>query len=357
MFGIFRRRRQSATTGVDIDTTFASLLELSSHGDRFHVESYIRENIFLEENHTAMDRETGDAIDPAILGASLEKLVNKGRISSKKAISAVPVSSVITKQLLLDASLNDDEMESQVVLEAEQVIPYPIEEVALDFEVIGENSQNPDKVDVQLVACRKKTVDSQENILLLAGFQPQVIDIVSNAMERAYTLVEPQLKLPDQTNNIALIDIGDTAITLNILKDRSSSYVRSQFFGTGQLLELASREMQCTHKEALQSCMQGTLDKNIISSFCRQGVTQINRMLEQFYSAEHISGVDHILVSGSLPIMDHFYSVFSEKTDITCSLANPFINMTFSSRVNEVALKEVAPAFFIACGLAMRSDV
>ena len=357
MFGIFRRRRQSATIGVDIDAAFASLLELSLRGDRFHVESYIHENIFQEENHTEMDKDTGDTINSAALGASLEKLVNKGRIFSKKAISAVPVSSVITKQLLLDASLNDDEMESQVVLEAEQVIPYPIEEVALDFEVIGKNSQNSNKVDVQLVACRKKTVDNQENVLLLAGFQPQAIDIVSNAMERAYKLVEPQLKLSDKTNNIiALVDIGDTATTLNILKDSRSIYVRSHFFGTRQLLEFASREMQCTHQEALQSCTQGSLDKDIISAFCRQGVTQVNRMLEQFYSIEHIPRINHIQVSGSLPVMDHFYSQLSEQTDIPCSLADPFINMTFSSSVNEAELRKAAPTFFIACGLAMRSD-
>lgn len=354
MLGLFGKQQQTVI-GADVDSLSASLLELTQEGANFRLNAY--ERVALPQKEMSSDEASSDEdIDIEAQSACLAKLIKKGKFVSRSAISAVPASSVITKRLVMEASLSEDEMESQVVLEAEQVVPYPIDEVALDFEILGENTSDDEKVDVLLVACRKQTIDDKENILSLAGLQPQAVDVVTYAMERAYPLISAQLKLPAE-HSVALVHIGDLFTTLNILKNGNIAYVRSFPFGVRQLADYFCQKTKCTLPEAFEYCSKQTTpsyEGDLMSEFFVKVSRQINRLLEQYYSAEHAPLVDHVFLSGGLPSMSMLQKVIGELVNARCTLANPFADMKLASAVNREQLNKIAPALFIACGLAMR---
>ena len=186
MFGLFGNK-SSTVLGVDISSSSVKLLELSRQGDRYKVESYAVEplpaNAVVEKNIT----------DVEAVGDALKKVANKARTSIKHTAVAVSGSAVITKLIQMNGGLNEFEMEDQIALEADQYIPYPLDEVAIDFEVQGPSETNPDQVDVLLAACRKENVDIREDALSIAGLSTKVVDVEAYALERAFTLLEPQL--------------------------------------------------------------------------------------------------------------------------------------------------------------------
>lgn len=357
MFGLFRKRQRSIV-GADIDSLSASLLELSPEGSTFKLKAYGIGSLAQKEV-SGDEQAAQEGLDFEAQGNSLAKLLKAGKFFSRNVISAVPASSVITKHLVMDASLNNEEMESQVVLEAEQVIPYPIEEVAMDFEVLGEHAQDEGKVNVLLVACRKQTVDDRESVLTLAGLSPQAIDVVSYAMERAYSLVQPQLTLPEKGASVALVHVGDLFTTLNILRNNRSVYVRSSPFGLRQMADQLSQKMQCSLQEALNKCLKPDSlgsDAKLVADFYSQAANQVNRLMEQYYSAEHAPIVDHIILSGRFADISVLQQKVEELASVKCTLANPFADMRIASSVNKDQLDQYAPALFVACGLAMRGN-
>jgi len=353
----FFRNQQEKAIGADIDGLSVSLLELSPESENFRLNAYSR-GIFPSQQVALEQRDDLDDSDLDKYGAYLKGLLKKANFSAKNVISAVPASSIITKQLVMDASLNEEEMETQIVLEAEQIIPYPIDEVTFDFEVIGKN-ESEDKVDVLLVACRKQTVDDHESILCISGLNPTVIDVVTYAMERAYTLIEPTLNLPEDSASVALVNIGESSITLNILRNGQSAYVRSFPFGVRQLADSLCQKLQCSLHEAIEYCLShrlpsGQTFENMGAEFYVQATRQINRLLEQYYSSKHAPIVDHIVLSGILPEIALLQKKISGVFGVECSIANPFEGMTVAECINSEQLNNIAPALFVACGLAMR---
>ncbi|MTI14123.1 type IV pilus assembly protein PilM, partial [Sansalvadorimonas verongulae] len=169
MLGLFKKK-SSSLLGIDISSTSAKLLELSVSGNQYRVESYAVEplppNAVVEKNINELE----------VVGESVRQLVTKSRTSLKNAVVAVAGSAVITKTMEMDASLSDDEMENQITVEADQYIPYPLDEVALDFEVQGLSENNPERADVLIAACRRENVESREAALNLAGLTARVVD-------------------------------------------------------------------------------------------------------------------------------------------------------------------------------------
>ena len=184
---IFLGRKKPTILGLDISTTAVKLLELSKSGDRYRVESYAVEplppNSVIEKNISDVEG----------VGEAIKRAVKRSGTRSKFAAAAVAGSSVITKVISMPASLSDDEMESQIQLEADQYIPYPLEEVNLDFEVIGPSEDDPERVDVLLAASRSENVDVRVDALDIAGLTAKVIDVEAYAMENAFSLIKEQM--------------------------------------------------------------------------------------------------------------------------------------------------------------------
>lgn len=352
MFGSFGKK-SSAVLGLDISSSSVKLLELSKHGDRFRVESYavvpLPAHAVVENNIT----------DVEAVGDVIKRVVSKSRSGIKQAAVAVSGSAVITKEIQMDGGINEFEMEDQIALEADQYIPYSLDEVAIDFEVQGPSKINPDKVDVLIAACRKENVDVRKDALNIAGLTTKVVDVEAYALERAYQLIESQLNAHGDDLVVAIMDVGATMATLSVIAKGKTVYTREQVFGGKQLTEEIQRRYGLLLEEAGLAKKQGGLpddyEAEVLNPFREAVVQQVARAMQFFFGASQYNSVDYVVLAGGTSAIPGLVNMVEEKTGTPTLVANPFADMSISSRVNASALSNDAPSLLIACGLAMRS--
>eukprot|EP00730_Choanoeca_flexa_P006168 TRINITY_DN12097_c0_g1_i3.p1 TRINITY_DN12097_c0_g1~~TRINITY_DN12097_c0_g1_i3.p1 ORF type:complete len:262 (+),score=57.17 TRINITY_DN12097_c0_g1_i3:317-1102(+) len=259
----------------------------------------------------------------------------------------------------MDAGLDPDEMEEQIKIEADQYIPYPLDEVAIDFEVQGVSPRNPAREEVLLAACRRENVDIREAALALAGLTAKIVEVEAYSMERACELVIGQLDGGDDGLTIAVIDIGATMMTLSVLSGGRTIYSREQLFGGKQLTDEIQRRYGLSQEEAGLAKKQGGLpddyEVEVLGPFKDAVVQQVSRSLQFFFAGGQYNDVDYILLAGGTASIPGLDQLVQQKIGTTTLVANPFANMTLSNKVDAVALSNDAPALMIACGLAMRS--
>ncbi len=352
MFGLFKNKSK-VLLGLDISSTSVKLLELSRANDRYRVESYAVEplppNAVVEKNISDVEG----------VGEAIRRVLSRSKCSSKMAAVAVAGSAVITKTIEMDASLSDEEMENQITVEADQYIPYPLDEVAIDFEVQGLSERNPDQVEVLLAACRKENVEMREAALELGNLKPAVVDIEAHAMKRAFELLKPQLGSNPEDLVVAIIDVGATMTTLSVLAEDKSIYTREQLFGGKQLTEEIQRRYSLSFEEAGLAKKQGGLpddyNEEVLEPFKEAVLQQVTRSLQFFFSSSQYDDVDYIVLAGGTSSIDGLAGMIETKLGTPTIVANPFVDMSLSSRVDADALANDAPAMMISCGLAMRS--
>lgn len=348
----FLENKAKPVLGLDISSTSVKLLELSRHGDGYRVESYA---VRALPPNSVVEKNINDVEAVAEIVANVTQL-SKSKV--KQAAVAVAGSAVITKVIEMPTGLNDDAMESQITLEADQYIPYPLEEVAIDFEIQGESKDNPEQVDVLLAACRRENVDLRVDVLELAGLEPKVVDVEAYTMERAFSLIAEQLEGHDD-QVVAVVDVGATMTTLSVLQGGKTIYTREQLFGGKQLTEEIQRRYGLSNEEAGLAKKQGGLpddyDIEVLTPFKEAVIQQVTRSLQFFFSSSQYNDVDHIILAGGVAATAGLVNLIEEKLGTPTTVANPFANMAVSPKVNAVSLANDAPALMIATGLAMRS--
>lgn len=348
----FLSKKTKTLLGVDISSTAVKLLEFSLSNGRYRIENYvIRQlpfNAVVEKNISDIDA-VGDAIRQAL---SILKP------ATKEAAVAVAGSAVITKIIEMSAAMNDSEMENQIIVEADQYIPYPLSEVAIDFERQEQSDSKSDFVDVLLAACRKENVESRVGALQSGGLVARVVDIEAYAMERAFGLLRGQLANVD-AHTVAILDIGATITTLHVLLEGKTIYTREQLFGGRQLVEDVQRRFGLSAVEAESSIRRGTLpeeyEQEILAPFKDAAVQQVSRSLQFFFSSSQYNDVDQIILAGGVAAIDGLAGLIREQLATPAMVANPFQDIAIGSKVNKTLLNNDAPALMIACGLAMRS--
>ncbi len=350
----FLGKKSRTLLGVDISSTAVKLLELSLSGGKYKVENYIIRqlppNAVVEKNISDLDA----------VGESIRQAVAVLKPSNKNAAVAVAGSAVITKIIEMNAALTDSEMENQIVVEADQYIPYPLDEVSLDFERQELSEKNPDFVEVLLAACRKENVELRVGALEVGGLEAKVVDIEAYAMERAYGALSEQLgDIVEQT--VAVVDIGATMTTLNVLLDGKTIYTREQLFGGNQLVEEVQRRFGLSAAEAEAAIKRGGLPEEyeveLLAPFKEAVMQQVSRTLQFFFSSSQYNDVDHIVLAGGVAAIEGLSDLVQENLSTPVLIANPFLNLATSSKVNNSMLLNDAPSLMIACGLAMRSDI
>lgn len=350
--GLFSKKKPPQL-GIDISSTAVKLLELSQQGDRYRVESYavhpLPPNSVIEKN----------IADVEAVADSIRQATKRSGTKCRHAAVAVAGSSVITKIVQMNASLSDEEMEQQLEFEADQYIPYPLEEVNLDFEVLGPSEKNPETVDVLLAASRSENVEMRIEALEEAGLDAEVIDVEAYALENAFSLIAEQLTDDGRDQTIAVIDVGATMTTLNVLHDRNIIYTREQVFGGKQLTEEIMRRYGLSYEEAGMAKRQGGLPDNylpeVLEPFKDAMSQQVSRSLQFFFSSGQHNHVDHIVLAGGSASIVGIDELIESRIGTTTSIANPFADMALSTRVKPQTLSNDAPAMMIACGLALRS--
>jgi len=338
--------------GMDISSSAVKLIELSKTGDSFKVEAY---RVLPLPPNTIVDKNIAD-LDA--LSETIAAVVKRSGSKLTDIVAAVSSSSVITKEIELPAGLTELQMEMQIEVEADQYIPYPMEEVAFDFDVLGEAENNPDLVRVLLAACRQENVEHRRQALEMAGFNPKVIDVESFAVERAYKLIEGQLdEVSDQV--VAIADIGASVFSFTVLVDGKIIYSREQQFGGKQLTEEIQRRYGLSWEEAGEAKRKGGLPEDyateVLGPFKESLVQHITRSLQFFYSSSHFNYVDQLFLAGGVSALEGLVDEVEQVIGLPTAVANPFANMQLHKSINPTALANDAPAMLLAVGLAMRS--
>lgn len=338
--------------GIDISSTAVKLLQLSENAGRYRVEHYAVEplppNAVVEKN----------IVQPEAVGEAIKRAVARSGTRLKHAAAAVSGSSVITKIIPVQGDLDEDALEDVVQSEASNYIPYPIDEVSLDFEVLGAMPNNPEMLQVLLAASRTENVELRQSALDLGGMTAKVIDVEAFAMENAFKLVADQLSVPREAL-VALVDIGATMTTLNVLKNQRSIYTREQVFGGKQLTDEVMRRYGLSYEEATAAKRQGGLPESyeveVLEPFKEALVQQVSRLLQFFYAGSDHNRVDQVVLAGGCASIAGIATLVEEQLGIPTVMANPLANMALGPRVQAHALVQDAPALMIACGLALRS--
>lgn len=348
------RKTSLPLLGIDISSTAVKVLELKRSSDgRYRVESYAVEplppNAVVEKVIT-----DSDAVAIAIRAA-----VKRSGTKLKHAAAAVPASLAISKTITMSAALDDQEMEAHIALQANQHVPYPSEELNLDFQILGPSEHSQGDVDVLLVASRSENVDARIDALQKAGLTPKVVDVESYAMENAFSLAAQQLPGGGQNQTIAIMDIGATMTSLSVMENGQIVYTREQVFGGKQLTEEIMRRYGLSYEEAGRAKRQGGLpdsyEEEVLEPFKDAMAQQVSRALQFFFSASQHNHIDYLLLAGGCAAIPNVTETIRQATGTETLIANPFHAMTVASGIRPQRLAEDAPALMIACGLAMRS--
>lgn len=345
------RKPSKGLIGVDISSTSVKLLELSVKNDRYWVESYalipLSEGSMVEKN----------ILNPEAVGDALERAFNLANTPTTAAALAIPTSMVISKTIEMDADMTDDEREVQIRMDAEQYIPFPLDEVSLDFEVLPDRLANPNRVNVLLVATRLENVESRCEAIELAGLTPKVADVESFAIENAFKVFADTL--PMGVNTIGVLDIGHTMTTLSVLKDNKIIYTREQVFGGKQLTQEIQNRYGLSFEEAGRAKKSRTLpddyDVEVLEPFLEAVVQQAARSLQFFFSSSQFNEIDHILLAGGNANIPGLAKLLQQKLGYRVTIANPFLQMGFSSKIDIKRIESDASSLMVACGLALRS--
>lgn len=346
MLGLFSKKT-SSLLGIDISSTSVKLVQLSRVGDRHRVEAYAVEAL----PHSAVVEKRIAELE--VVGQALSRVVLKADSLGKGAAVAMAGSAVISKLIQMPAGLSDEALENQLKVEAGQYIPYPLDEVAIDFEVQGCSAHHPDQVDVLLVACRKEHVEAREAVLALAGLTARVVDIEVAALERVLAL---QVAVPGRTS--ALVDIGASMTTLSVLHDGRVIYSREQLFGGRQLSEAIQRRYGLSADEAERAKHDGRLPDDypdqVLQPFCQELVQQVARSLQFFAESPQARALDDLLLAGGSAGLPGLVEVLGRELGVAVRLADPFAGMVIGDKVDALALQRDGPMLMIACGLALR---
>ena len=345
------RKPSKGLVGVDISSTTVKLLELSVKNGRYWVESYavmpLPENSVVEKS----------ILNPEAVADALERVVNLANPHTTHVAIAVPTSMVIHKIIEMDADMSDEEREVQIRLDAEQYIPFPLDEVSLDFEVLPDRLANPNRVNVLLVATRTENVDTRVEVLELAGLVAKVADVESYAMERAFSVFADTL--PMGANTVGILDIGHTMTTLSVMQKGKIIYTREQVFGGRQLTQDVQSRYGLSFEEAGRAKKERTLpddyDTEVLEPFLDAVVQQAARSLQFFFSSSQFNEIDHILLAGGNANIPGLAKLLQQKLGYRVTIANPFLQMGFSPQIDIKKIENDASSLMVAGGLALRS--
>lgn len=350
--GIFGKKLPPLV-GIDLSSSSVKLVELGV-GDRssMRLESYAIEPI---EKGAIVD---GAIEKPEVVSEALRKAMRKANIKSKNVALALPSAAVITKNIMLPADLREEDYEVQVESEASQYIPFPIEEVNLDFQILGPNENAPDEVDVLLAASRKEKVEDRVAIAEMAGVNPVIVDVEPYAVRATVDHVTSFLPNGGQGQIIAVVMVGQNATFVTIVLNGQTIFEREQSLGGNQLTQDIVRMYGITAEEAEVKKRTGdlpdTYHDDLLKPFVAQGATDISRALQFFFTSTPYSRVDQIYLAGGSAVIPGFVEQVADETQVPTDLIAPFQGMEVDDSIREKQLRVDAPSLMVATGLAMR---
>lgn len=340
--------------GVDISSSSIKIVELSEVPKKggLVVERYAIE---LLPKDAVSD---GNITNLDAVAETLQRAWKRMGSRIRNVSLALPAAAVITKKIMLPAGMREEDLEYQVESEANQYIPFALEEVNLDFQVIGPAPGNPGEVEILLAASRKANVEDRVAVAQTAGLKSLVVDVEPYAAEMAFDQIRAQLPDGAVDKCVALVDIGASVMNVNVLRNGQSVYTRDQQVGGDQLTQQIQSVFGLSAEESESAKRNGGLpdsyESDVLSPFRENVVMEIARALQFFFTSTQYNEVDYIVLAGGCAVLPGLDDAVATRTQVSTMVANPFALMTLSSRIKPRQLQMDAPSLIVACGLAMR---
>ncbi|NDY96004.1 type IV pilus assembly protein PilM [Wenzhouxiangella limi] len=337
--------------GVDIGTSSIKVVQLAGSGDAVRLEAFGVEP--LPDNAVS----EGVIGEPEPVAAALRQVIKRAGVTAKRCAMAVSGSAVITKMINLPDDLSEDDIEAQIEVEAGHYIPYPREEVSLDFEVLGPSPRNADLLEILLAASKTEHVDMRREVADLAGLTIQVVDVESFAVSNAFDLVRQQSGI-DESETLAVLNIGAVSSTMIVLRGNRSIYSREHSFGGNLLVEECMRRygMDANQARFLQrgEAPPAGFEDEVLEPFRQNIIQQISRALQFYASSSDYMSLGTLYLTGGGALIPGLAEALGDEVGISTELGDPLKSMRLSPRINARQLDQVRPALTIATGLALR---
>lgn len=350
---LFGSQASGPMMGLDISSSSIKLVELGQdRGGSFTLEHC---GIELLERGWISDGNI-EKFDEVV--EATKRVISKSGTKTKDVAMALPASVVISKKIILPAGLTDREMEVQVESEANQYIPFSLDEVSLDFCVMGPSATSAGDVDVMISASRKEKVEDRQGLAEAAGLHPMVIDVESYASRLAAGRIIGRLPGGGTDAMIALFEIGGVTSGMQVLRNDDLVYERDQIFGGAQLTQMLVRQYGFTSEEAETKKRSGELPDDfgpvVLQPFVESLAQEIERSLKFFFTSTPHNRVDYVLLAGGSASLTGLTEAVTRHTSFPCQVVNPFDGMAMGRAVREKKMLREAPSYLTACGLAMR---
>jgi type IV pilus assembly protein PilM len=346
-------KKNAPLVGLDISTSGVKLVELSEVGkNELRLDRYATEPL---PRGAVVD---GNIENIEQVSEAVRRVWQKSGTRAKFVALGMPPASVITKKIILPGGLSEEELEVQVETEANQYIPFALDEVSLDFDVIGPAQNSPEDVEVLLAATRKEKVEDRVAVAEAAGLKATVMDIESYAARAAIDRITMQLPEAGQGQIVALFQVGAQITHISVLLDGQPLYEREQPFGGNQLTQDIVRAYGISQEEAEAKKKTGDLpegyERELLEPFLESAALEITRAIQFFFTSTPYTRVDQIFLAGGCAIIPGLVDIVASRTQISTSVVSPFKGMQLGAGVREKQLRIEAPAYLVACGLAMR---
>lgn len=349
-------RQSPPLLGLDISSSSVKLVELGRDADGGYVLERCAIELLERGCITDGNIEKFDEVAEAI-----RRVVKKSGTRTRNVAMALPASAVITKKIILPGGLSEQELEVQVEAEANQYIPFSLDEVSLDFCVVGPSNSSAGDIEVMIAASRKEKVQDRQGLAEAAGLKPVVLDVESYASRTAAGRLIQGLPDGGMDTMVALFEVGAFTTSMQVIRNSDVLYDRDQAFGGAQLSQLIARQYGFTPEEAEAKKRTGDLPDDyaatVLRPFVESLAQEIARAMQFFFTSTPHNRVDHVLVAGGSAALPGLAEAITAQTSFTCSLADPFEGMVIGDTVREKKLRREAPSYLTSCGLAMRRFV
>jgi type IV pilus assembly protein PilM len=339
--------------GADISSSSVKMVEITAAGkDLYRVERYAIEPL---PKDSVVD---GNINNLDAVSEALKRCHKRLGSGVKNLAMALPTAAVISKKILVPAGQPEEDLELQVETEANQYIPFALDEVNLDFQVLGPAANSPDDVEVLIAASRKEKIEDRIAAAEVAGLKAVVMDVDIYASQSAFELIASQFPDNGKDQNVAIVDVGATMMNVNVLRNGQSIYMREQPFGGNQLTQEIQNRFGLSPEEAEAAKRAGGLpesyESEVLQPFMDMLALEVARALQFFFTSTQYNQVNHIVLSGGCAGIPGIDVAVTKRTQVNTVIANPFANMALSSRIKPKSLTQDAPSLMVACGLAMR---
>ena len=351
--GSFFNRHDPPLLGLDISSSSVKLVELSRDRagnlvlDRCAIEPL--ERGWITDGNIEKFDEVAEAV---------RRVVKKSGTKTRSVAMALPAAAVITKKIILPGGLSDAELEVQVESEANQYIPFSLDEVSLDFCVLGPSSTSSGDVEVLIAASRKEKVQDRQGLAEAAGLKPVVVDVESYASRLAAARLIEHLPNKGLDTLVALFEVGATTTSMQVIKNDEVLYERDQAFGGAQLTQLIVRQYGFSAEEAETKKRNGDLpedyESGVLKPFVDSMAQEIGRALQFFFTSTPHNKVDYVMLAGGSSALSGLTESVTQQTTFAALQVDPFQGMTIGNNVKEKKMRREVASYLTSCGLALR---